>query len=71
MDYLERIPEGYVSKRQELIDKLKGTQAMSQMNQGATSGNLVPETPQAGQIPVYGGSGYGELQRALNETGVA
>ena len=71
VDYLERIPEGYVSKRQELIDKLKGNQAMSQMNQGATSGNLVPEVPQAGQIPVNGGSGYGELQRALNETGVA
>ena len=71
VDYLERIPEGYVSKRQELIDKPKGNQAMSQMNQGATSGNLVPEVPQAGQIPVNGGSGYGELQRALNETGVA
>ena len=71
VDYLERIPEGYVSKRQELIDKLKGNQAMAQMNQGATSSNIVPETPQAGQIPVNGGSGYGELQRALNETGVA
>lgn len=71
VDYLERIPEGYVSKRQELIDKLKGNQAMAQMNQGATSGNLVPPTPQPGQIPVNGGSGYGELQRALNETGVA
>ena len=71
VDYLERIPEGYVSKRQELIDKLKGNQAMAQMNQGATSSNIVPQTPQAGQIPVNGGSGYGELQRALNETGVA
>ena len=71
VDYLERIPEGYVSKRQELIDKIKGNQAMAQMNQGATSSNIVPQTPQAGQIPVNGGSGYGELQRALNETGVA
>ena len=44
---------------------------MSQMNQGATNGNLVPATPQPGEIPVNGGSGYGELQRALNETGVA
>ena len=24
-DYLERIPEGYVSKKQELIEKLRGT----------------------------------------------
>ena len=28
-DYLERIPEGYVSRKQELIDKIKGDKQMS------------------------------------------
>lgn len=66
VDYLERIPEGYVSKRQELIDKLKGMQ-MQMTGQGASA----PVMGQGTQIPVEGGSGYGQLQRALNETGVA
>ena len=62
--YLERIPEGYVSKRQELIEKLKGMQASMT---GGTNGQILDMNP---EIPVEGGSGYGQLQRALNETGV-
>ena len=65
VDYLERIPEGYVSKRQELIEKLKGMQAS--MTGGGTNGKILDMNP---EIPVEGGSGYGQLQRALNETGV-
>ena len=65
VDYLERIPEGYVSKRQELIEKLKGMQAS--MTGGGTNGQILDMNP---EIPVEGGSGYGQLQRALNETGV-
>lgn len=64
VDYLERIPEGYVSKRQELIEKLKGMQASMT---GGTNGQILDMNP---EIPVEGGSGYGQLQRALNETGV-
>lgn len=66
VDYLERIPEGYVSKKQELIDKLQGAQ-MQAMGQQANG----PVMGQGTQIPVEGGSGYGQLQRSLNETGVA
>lgn len=66
VDYLERIPEGYVSKKQELIDKLKGMQM--QITGQSTS---APVMGQGTEIPVEGGSGYGQLQRALNETGVA
>lgn len=66
VDYLERIPEGYVSKRQELIEKLKGMQSQP-MASGGTNSQILDMTP---EIPVAGGSGYGELQRALNETGV-
>ena len=63
-DYLERIPDGYVSKKQELIDKLRS----AQQAQGGAAGPLL-DTNQP--IPVEGGSGYGQLQRALNTTGMA
>lgn len=63
-DYLERIPDGYVSKKQELIDKLRS----AQQTQGGAAGPLL-DTNQP--IPVEGGSGYGQLQRALNTTGMA
>lgn len=66
VDYLERIPEGYVSKKQELIDKLKGMQA--QMMGQQTSAPVMGQGP---EVPVEGGSGYGQLQRALNKTGVS
>lgn len=62
VDYLERIPEGYVTKKHELIEKLKGSQA----NLQGTSEPIMPQ----GEIPVEGGRGNGALQRALNETGV-
>lgn len=65
VDYLERIPEGYVSKKQELIDKLKGMQAQMVGQQSAS-----PIMGQGPEVPVEGGSGYGQLQRALNKTGV-
>ncbi len=66
-DYLERIPDGYVSKKQELIDKLRSAQ-QAQQAQGGAAGPLL-DTNQP--IPVEGGSGYGQLQRALNTTGMA
>lgn len=65
VDYLERIPEGYVSKKQELIDKLKGMQM--QMTGPASNSPVMGQGP---EVPVEGGSGYGQLQRALNDTGV-
>lgn len=65
VDYLERIPEGYVSKKQELIDKLKGMQAQMVGQQSSA-----PVMGQGPEVPVEGGSGYGQLQRALNKTGV-
>ena len=34
---------------------------------GGTNGQILDMNP---EIPVEGGSGYGQLQRALNETGV-
>ena len=62
-DYLERIPDGYVSKRQELIDKIRSQEQTMQ----ATGAGQVLDMNQ--EIPVEGNSGYGQLQRALKETG--
>ena len=65
VDYLERVPNGYISNQQELIQTLRERMGMAQAapQQGAV---------QAGQdtINLEAGSGYGELQRAINQTGM-
>lgn len=65
-EYLERLPDGFVSMKQELIDKRRGTGG----NNAASTGSSAPMIDTNQQIPAEGGSGYGELQRALNTTGV-
>lgn len=66
VDYLERVPNGYIINQQELIDKLKAQRAMPAMAPA-------PEAVPAGVMPeatsLAGGSGYGTLQRKINETG--
>ena len=69
-EYLERLPEGFVSMKQELIDKRRGINGMNSMG-AMGSGTSAPMIDQNHQIPVEGGGGYGQLQRALNTTGVA
>jgi hypothetical protein len=75
VQYLERIPDGYIPGRRELINELKEQQKnamamQAQMQQGA------PQNP--GGAPVAGdttkdeiptGGGYSALQRKVNETG--
>lgn len=80
VDYLERIPDGYISKRQELLAKYKGLQAQAQqMQMGQASMPLLPEQAGRGQPgqdivatgelpPVEGGRGYKQLQRKVNQT---
>lgn len=65
--YLERLPNGYITKKQELLDDFEAA-AMA----GAPSGN--PGTGMSVQttsedMPVNGGGGNGALQRALNREG--
>lgn len=64
--YLERIPNGYIAKRQELVDEIDATAAMA-----AAAG--APGTGRAkdniNSMPVEGGPGNGALQRALNRQG--
>lgn len=75
VQYLERIPDGYIPGRRELINELKEQQRnamamQAQMQQGS------PQDP--GGAPVAGdttkdeiptGGGYSALQRKVNETG--
>ena len=67
IDYLERVPSGYISNQQELIETLKDRQAaMTGMGPGIGGGNVAdPGLPDQ----VSGGSGYGQLQRKLNTVG--
>ena len=73
VDYLERIPDGYIAKRQELLAKYRALQqqpspAMPQMggDQPQSAEGDIAETGQA--TPIEGGGGYRALQRKVNET---
>lgn len=74
-EYLERIPDGYIPKRQELIASRKQA-AQQQMMQpeGPSTGG----TPEIGALvdlgqktPIRGGGGFGDLQRKVMQTGTA
>lgn len=72
-EYLERIPDGYIPKRQELIasHKQAAQQQMMQPEEQNTGG-----TPETGALvdlgqktPIRGGGGFGDLQRKVMQTG--
>src|SRR5574344_605127 len=72
-DYLERIPDGYIAKRQELLAKYRALQqqpspVMPQMggDQPQSAEGDIAETGQP--TPIEGGGGYKALQRKVNET---
>lgn len=72
LDYLERVPDGYITKKQELLESIKSSQYSSQQNltmqaQSPTTAPIL-DTNQPMQIPL--GKGNGALQRSINETGV-
>ena len=72
-EYLERIPDGYIPKRQELIASRKqaAQQQIMQPEEQSTGG-----TPETGALvdlgqktPIRGGGGFGDLQRKVMQTG--
>lgn len=63
VDYLERIPDGYISKRQELLSKYKMRMATPMM--GAPTEEI---TATGEEIPIEGGAGNRQLQRAVAST---
>lgn len=66
VEYLERVPSGYISNKQELIETLRAREQAAMMPQGGANGPIA-DFDQPVDVPV--GGGYGELQRALNTTG--
>ena len=80
IDYLERIPEGYISKRQELIEKYSAAMAPAQpqMPMPGMEGAAPDMPPRGGgqlvdtgaQEPIPTTRGYSELQRKVNRTGL-
>lgn len=68
VDFLERLPNGYLVRKQELIEKLKAKNIMPPpgMNMGGTD---TKAGLTADQLPAQGGKGNGALQRALNREG--
>ena len=69
IQFLERLPSGYLVKKQELIDELK-SQSMIPPGMPSTGTGMSAEKT-SDNIPVQGGSGNGSLQRALNREGAA
>ena len=81
VDYLERIPEGYIAKRAELMAKYSHPAAppMPEMMPGMEGGEGAPNMPPRGggqlidtgaQEPIPTTRGYSELQRQVNRTGL-
>lgn len=66
--YLKRMPNGYISERQELIDEFYGNQAAAAPPEMPNGTGMSVETTSS-DIPVEGGPGNASLQRALNREG--
>lgn len=69
VQFLERLPAGYVPKLQELIDDLKREAAMQAAMAQQTAPNGAPDVVPNTETEIPTGGGYGELQRAINRTG--
>ena len=69
VDYLERVPNGYISNQEELIQTLRERMGMMQntMQNGASGAVNAGQEP---GVRLSAGNGYGELQRAINQTGM-
>ncbi len=65
--YLDRLPSGYISKKQELMQEV---QAMAMAQTAAGNAGTGTSKESIDNIPVGGGAGNGMLQRALNSQGV-
>ena len=65
--YLERLPSGYISRKQELIKQIKAQSMAMQSPMPAATGMSKESID---NIPLEGGPGNGHLQRAIMEQGV-
>jgi hypothetical protein len=63
--YIERLPDGYISKKQELLADFRAAKQLPLSDNGT---NMSVATTSE-NMPVEGGSGNGALQRAVNAEG--
>lgn len=68
--YIERLPNGYINKKQELLADFAAEAAMLPAPTADGGTNMSVETTSE-NMPVNPGSGNGALQRALNREGAA
>ena len=72
VEYLKRLPAGQITDRETLIQTLQQQELLAQAGQSLPADGMIPGETATGQetpTPVQGGSGYGILQRKINETG--
>ena len=65
VDYLERVPNGYIANQQELIDTLRQRLGMVQTAQAGTQA----QAAQAGQQGAVQSAGFGPLLDAVQQAG--
>ena len=65
--YIERLPSGYITKREELLSELRAASMAPPPVPNTGTGASMETTSE--NLPVNGGSGNGALQRALNREG--
>lgn len=72
-EYVRRLPSGYISMQQELIDRMQQEEemqrqaALSQAAEPAAGTGGIAQPEQAADMPVQGGRGNGQLQRKILE----
>lgn len=66
--YIERLPNGYINKKEELLADLRAARMATMKPAPDTGTNMSVETTSE-EIPVEGGKGNASLQRALNKEG--
>lgn len=66
--YLERVSDDYIPKRQALIEEIKQREA-AMMQQMPDMPSPAPDVEDTGKMDIPTGGGYSALQRKINETG--
>lgn len=71
VDYLERMPSGYIPKKQELISTMKQQMQPVDVPDAGGGGEVMPEQDMTNQLQIRPGGGNGALQRAIAKGGDA
>ena len=69
VDYLERVPNGYISNQEELVRTLRERMGMMAAMPSAEQATTAPVSAESNVINMPGGAGYGAVQRVLNSGG--